>query len=508
MRANASAAVGKVQPARAPIARGGRRRVDNRDLAIRSQSRRLPWPVAIFLVSIIIPWIIPVGPLGLSAYRIVLIVALLPCLVMWRGGKAGPIRAADISILLFCLWAAITLVASQGIASAVEPSGILLIETMGAYLLARCYIRDANDFANMIALVTKLVILLLPFALYEWNTGNKPLLVAFGKIFPTVEATGQLRSGLWRVQGPFEHSILFGLFCGSVFALAIMVSGTGRKSVSRGLLAMLVPVTAFLSMSSAPVAGLIMQGALMLWNRVLRQYRARWKLLGALVLVAYLIVEFGSNQTPVQFYISKFTFDQQTGWVRLLIWQYGSASVLDHPLFGVGFGNWARPGWMPDSIDNFWLLIAIRHGIPGLAFMLGACLWIVFAVSSREYSDEQLSNCRTAYLICMVNCLFVGTTVHFWAAPYVWFLFLLGSGVWLLDVQAGDDVPTKRPNMPNRDGQTISPRLPGRRVSAGHRFAGESSDSSSRITPAQPESIRVLKRPSSAGVDPLRAFPD
>ena len=33
---------------------------------------------------------------------------------------------------------------------------------------------------------------------------------------------------------------------------------------------------------------------------------------------------------------------------------------------------------------------------------------------------------------------FVGFTVHFWGPAYVWFMFLLGSGVWLLDAGSSE----------------------------------------------------------------------
>ncbi|MBS3649421.1 O-antigen ligase family protein [Pseudaminobacter sp. 19-2017] len=393
-----------------------------------------------------------------------MIIELVPCLVMWAGGKAGPIRAADIGVLLFCIWAAISFAVAHGIGFAVKPSGILLIETLGPYLLARCYIRDAKAFVNAIMATAKLIALLFPFFFYEWLTGDKPLLTAFGAVLPTVEPTEAQRSGFWRVQGPFEHSIHFGLFCGSVFALTQMASSKDRSARSRRLLGPVVAAAAFLSMSSAPVAGLAMQGALMSWNRLLRNYAARWKLLGVIVLAAYLIVEFGSNQTPVQFYISRFTFDQQTGWIRLLIWEFGSASVINHPIFGIGFHDWVRPAWMPGSIDNFWLVIAVRHGLPGFALIFGSCLWIVFAVGAKTFTDETLNDYRVAYLICMMSCLLVGATVHFWAAPYSWFLFLLGSGVWLLEVKSGDDVAMTRLNRSHRRGRPkSSPR------SAGHR---------------------------------------
>src|SRR4051812_170533 len=117
------------------------------------------------------------------------------------------------------------------------------------------------------------------------------------------------------------------------------------------------------------------------------------------------------------------------------IWEYGSASVLNNPLFGVGFGDWARASWMPSSVDMFWLLNAMRFGLPAGLLMLSAFFMLFLAVSFRKGLDDRLNACRTAYLIVMASFFVVGWTVHFWGEAYNWFLFLLGSGAWLLDVR-------------------------------------------------------------------------
>ena len=104
--------------------------------AERSGKKKLPWPVCLFLISLAIPWVVTVGPVSLSIPRVILLAMVLPCLAKWIGGAAGRIRAADIALLLFCLWSALGLVVVQGPTFAVEPAGILFIETMGAYLLA------------------------------------------------------------------------------------------------------------------------------------------------------------------------------------------------------------------------------------------------------------------------------------------------------------------------------------------------------------------------------------
>jgi O-antigen ligase len=321
----------------------------------------------------------------------------------------------------------------------------MFIETMSPYLLARRYIRNLDDVKSVIGLASKMIAIILPFVLYEMLTGDKFIMKAFNAVAPTFEffAT-EYRMGLARVQGPFEHPILFGVFCGSILAIWNLVSAGERSKPSRWLLTGAISTATLTSLSSAPMAGLAIQIFLMAWNAVLRRLNSRWILLWGLALVAYLVVEFGSNQTPIQFYISYFTFDRQTGWYRQYIWQYGSASVLNHPVFGIGFADWLRPRWMySNSVDNFWLLVAMRHGIPAVALFLASYLLITFRVGFRRL-DERLQDYRTGYLICMATYFFVGCTVHFWESAYVWFLFLLGSGVWLLNAEVGDGVPATR----------------------------------------------------------------
>ena len=180
-----------------------------------------------FLVGLAVPWIISLGPLNLSVYRLVLLTILLPCLLSWIRGTLG-FRFPDLALFFYSIWAAVALFAAHDGSAATKTSGILFIETMGAYLLARRYIRDAADFRGMVLAVTMLVLALSPFAVYEWITGNKPILSVLSTIFPTVEVTTMTsRWGFWRVQGPFSHSIEFGLFCTSILALTHLAWGHG-----------------------------------------------------------------------------------------------------------------------------------------------------------------------------------------------------------------------------------------------------------------------------------------
>jgi O-antigen ligase len=332
-----------------------------------------------------------------------------------------------------------SLVVVQGLTSAVQPAGILFVETMGAYLVARCYIRDADDFFHMARTLFGLVAILFPFALVEALTGRNVLLEFFAAILPSYpDAGNDMRAGLRRAQVVFEHPILFGICASSAFALTHMVLGHRVPLLQRWLMTGLVGATALLSLSSAPIAAIVVQAALIMWSVVFRKSPYCWKLLWGLFIAAYLAVLFGSNQNPVQFYISKFTFDPHTGWHRLLIWEFGSTSVLNHPLFGIGFGDWERSSWMSTSVDMFWLLNTMRYGLPGGLLLMLSFFAVFFGVSFRKGLDERLVAYRTAYLIVIMAFFLVGWTVHFWGAAYIWFIFLLGSGVWLLDVRIDD----------------------------------------------------------------------
>jgi hypothetical protein len=418
----------------------------------------VPWLVALFLVSQIIPWILTFGSVRLSVYRIFLLIAVLPCLGMWASGKAGRIRVADFALLAFCAWCALSLIQIHGVSASIQPAGMIVIETMGPYLLARCYVRSPETFYSVALLLFWTIAILLPFAIYESVTGSKPLLELFGLFFPTTEATGlEQRFGLWRVQGPFDHPILFGVCCGSALGLTYLALGEGKSPALRLLMTGIVGLTASLSLSGGAISALGAQVLLIGWNETLRRFEGRWTVLFFILGAMYLFIAVASNQSVASFYISRFSFDQQSAGFRLLIWEYGSASALNHPWFGVGFNEWDRPSWMPPSIDMFWLLYAVRHGIPAAALLMFGFLALYVPALLRRGLNERLSLYRLAYLVSLTSFFLAGWTVHFWNGAYVLFTFILGAGVWLLDAQSAEvRVASKTGLLPHASGARVA----------------------------------------------------
>lgn len=407
----------------------------------RAKRKGVHWPVALFLIALVIPWVFYFGSLRLSVYRLVLLLMFLPCLVMWIAGKAGRIRIADIALLLYSFWVTLSLVVLHGWESSVPTVGIVLLETIGPYLLARCYIRDAEDFHNVVQLLFRIVVALLPFAILEFVSGVNISRELFAIVLPTFTDAMPTRLGLTRVQSMFDHPILFGLFTGSIFALVHLVLGYQKTFFQRFFMTGIVGATSMLSVSSGPLIALVTQGFLLFWNGLLGAIRFRWILLIALVAFISLAIELAANRSLLDIVVTYFLFDPGSYWFRKVIWTYGTASALNHPVFGTGLGAWDRPQWMAPSIDNFWLLQAVHNGLPAAFLILLVFCSIFLAVSFKKGLDDKLINYRTGFLIAMTGYFLVGWTVAFWDAAYVLFVFLMGSGVWMLDVETKTKAP-------------------------------------------------------------------
>lgn len=438
----------------------GRRAVagPRRSPAISTQSRAtvraLPWPVRLFLLSIPLPWLFSIGPLGLSAYRLVLLVMVPPCLFQWIGGKAGRIRLPDIAFILFVCWCTLAICVIHGVSYAVQPAGMMAIETLGAYFLGRCYIRSAADMRNAVKLVFLIVAAIFPFAAIESISGHNVLKDALSHVLPVyIDVDMNPRWGLKRAQATFAHPILLGLFGGCSLALVHMILGDGEPPARRWARTGIVAGTAFFSLSAGPITGLMGQTMLLGWRWLLRDVQAKWTILISFLAFSAFAAQLLANRSLPVIFIDFFAFDEASAYIRILIWRFGTESIMNHPLFGVGFGEWDRPEWMPSSIDMYWIIDTVRHGLPAGFLLLLGFFSAVIGVALKKGLDAEAGTCRTAYVITMIGFFLVGWTVYIWTSVYVLMLFLLGGGMWILDADAGS--PSGRGTIRRSKGEAV-----------------------------------------------------
>ncbi|WP_371038489.1 O-antigen ligase family protein [Rhodosalinus sp. FB01] len=402
--------------------------------------------VWLFIIGLIIPLFIYVGPLRLTVYRIALLVAFFPALFFWLSGRAGRIRLPDICVIVICLWSSLSMVIIEGgLGGTLETIGILWVETLGAYLLGRCYIRTPEAFFAITRLLFRIGLLLLPFALYELVSGTNLYLRLFGFLGPVYwENFQESRLGLERVQGPFAHPIHFGVFFGGLTGLFYYVLGHETPWIGRVRNAVFAVFLCFSSLSSGPLLAAMSQIIFLTWDGILKSVRSRWYIFVGLALLAFIVVDLISNRTPFHVAISYLALNEGTAYNRILIWHFGTRSIFANPLFGIGLtDNWARPSWMVDSVDMFWIVPAMRHGILLWIAYLTLFFSVFLSVTFRRAPNERVLWYKTGYLCTMTGVFMVGWTVHFWDAIFAFLMFLIASGMWMLDWEGSEDEDEK-----------------------------------------------------------------
>jgi hypothetical protein len=385
-------------------------------------SKKIPWQVKIFFFTFLLPVeaSFPIGDFRLTPNRVLLILAFLPCLRLVCSNSIKRLPT-DWLLILYSFWLILSLLINHGFLQGFKSGGILVLESLGAYLFARVYIRDEEDFYNFVKLCVFIVIVLSLFTIPEALTGKNIFRPQIGHIDP--------RHGMQRSFGPFDHPILYGCFCASIVSLSWFY-----RTERRFLRTIWVIIATFISVSSGPLVAVTVQLILMAWKTITRGLNSRWKLFSFLLTIVYIIIDLISNRTPLKVFLSYLTFNPATAFFRLTIWEWGiQENVKKNPWFGIGFEEWIRPSWMHStSIDNFWLVNMVRYGFPTFIFLGLAILALLFAVGKVSENSATGTNVRTGFIFSFIGLIVAGCTVHFWNSSYVWFFFLLGSGACLV----------------------------------------------------------------------------
>jgi hypothetical protein len=249
---------------------------------------------------------------------------------------------------------------------------------------------------------------------------------AFRGIFDVPPKRSEMRFDFYRVQVVFPHAILFGLFgsltVGSVYYL---YKSKILQMLPRLALSMFMT---FMALSSAPIISAVLQVCIIGWGILTKE---RWKLLLVLFVLAFIAAEMFTNRGPIIIFIETFTLDPMSGWWRIHIWNYGSASVMQHPIFGIGLNLHEKPDWLTDSVDNFWLLMALRHGLTGFLLLALAIGLHIRAILRMKDLDPVTTLARKGYMTTLVGVIFTLTTVHIWGSLYVMVMFFIGAGSFI-----------------------------------------------------------------------------
>jgi hypothetical protein len=430
---------------------------------------RLPWPVTLYLLCLLIPVWFNVGPLALSLLRLFLMVAILPLLVRLFMGRFGGVLLTDVLFIAHIVWATLALAVNNP-GEVVSQIGSVGVEFLGGYLVGRAYIRSPEVFFALCRWLVASVFWLVPFAIYETLTGN-PIAIELIRKLPGITSVANLaidrRLGLERVQAVFAHPIHFGLYCSVAFSLSFVALRGLTTNLRRWISSIIIGIMGFLALSSGALLAICLQIGLIVWAAAFARVRARWWLLVGLFALIWVVIDLLSNRSPLQVFMSYATFSSHTAYWRGIIFDWGLANVLGStekglvgsPWVGIGLHDWVRPWFMySSSVDNFWLLMAMRYGIPGFLLLAWGYAWVIFLIMRRDFSDDPvLAQIQQTWVFTFLGLTFTLCTVHVWASVYSFVFFMFGGGVWLI---AAQPAATPDPGSADPDTTDAAPRGP------------------------------------------------
>ena len=391
----------------------------------------------LFVISIFIPveFHVLAGSLRLEAYRIILVLTLIYTLINIRKVLENA-DLVDILLFFFVILASASLIYNHGLKDGIESSGILIIEILGAFYLARLFITSPKNYYQINMWFATILSFLLIFSIYEAFAKHR-ILHEWAKMITGNDSLDYrlythyyIRMGIMRTTNLFAHPILYGTI-GAIFFPFIVLLTIYKFKLSNALKAVAIFIGMITTLSSAPLLSVVFQGMTAVLTKFWHSGQRFWIGFGFFSLSAMLLVNALSNRGFFAILISYLTFNPVTGYYRLLQWEYSMDDIIDNPLFGIGLNDWTRPDWMNNSIDSFWLLMTMQHGIIASFILLFVCLYAVFHTLNKLHKFKSESRWMVeSWILAFMSLILIGFTVDYFGKIQPLFFFVLGSIGW------------------------------------------------------------------------------
>lgn len=401
----------------------------------------LSFVVAFYFLMIALPIHFNVGPIFMTGTRAILLATTIPLTIRLLSGQLGRVLLTDVLLLIYVCWSVMMLFVHSS-SQAITIGGAYFLEVFGSYILARTFIRTPEQFRSLCYGLLAILIFSLPFAIYETQTG-RPVIPLFIDSIPGLSshpdyssATFGSRLGLERSQVIFGHPIHYGLFCSSLISLILVGLKGSISNTARYFFGFLISLGVVASVSSGAVLPMFLQFFLMAWAVVFRNMPSRWIILSAIIVVCYVVVDIISNRTAIEVFLSRTALSSETAYGRIVIFRWGMVNVWENPFFGIGLNDWVRPAWLAGSMDNFWLLLTVRYGVPGFIFMSIAYVSLIWKVARIKLdTTSPVWQFRRAWVFMQIAMILTLCTVDVWETPLSYVFFMLGAGAWLTVAQ-------------------------------------------------------------------------
>lgn len=423
-------------PALPPATPGYVRRVPVSKSVPRENPLMVILPAVLLLYAAIMPPEIRVTIADQTLYppRIVGLL-MLPWLLMRISRSPPGFRIWDYLFFAGTLWMTFAFMVYYGPGSGFVRGAALTFDAAVPYVIGRLCIRNLDDFRRFLVFAAPGLILVGGSMFLEVLAGRPLIRPAMANVFGALPAyqdgvaVGERgiiidqRLGILRAGGPFSHPIHAGMFLASFFPLYIFA---GIRSWP-GLSGKILSFFAVFSASSGAYLGLLMGIGLVMVDYFQRMITfLSWRLIVPAMAGLLTVAHFGTERGIIN-YLLQFTLNPSTARYRRIIWDYGTQSVERNPWFGIGFTGYERLPWMVSSIDNHWLMLAIRFGVIPSFAVLGAAIAILFLLGrSASMSNEADRKLRVGITISLFTMIVLGFSVAFFGGMQTWFYQFMG----------------------------------------------------------------------------------
>lgn len=394
------------------------------------------WIAVVILITTLLPpeVRITLGGVELFSYRLAFL-ATLPFLIQGSPHKVRRLLASDLLVLSGAIWMIISMVANSGLASGLQRSLSVAMDLLSGYVVARASIASIRDLRRLLTIMAPIFCFAGSLVMIESLSNEMVVHPLVERVFTSIDSLGIVRTsladystrlGLFRGVGAFPHPILGGLYLASLLPLYVTA---GVRKWPR-ILGLLAAGMAFFTVSSTAFMLLAFGILLLLYDWQTQTIRAlSWRTFLAALALLLACYQLFSPSGLIGLTV-KLALDGGTAYYRVLLWQFAGSAAATHPVFGLGDIPFERPMWMvSNTIDNYWLLLAVHYGYVVPVSLLLAAIAVMFQLGRpnrlvRPDDARLLRGISVTIGLVVVGSFFVAL----FSGVQIWFAALLGCG--------------------------------------------------------------------------------
>jgi hypothetical protein len=409
----------------------------------------LPRRSIIWLVSLGIFLPFTVGDTG----KYVIALLFLPAFISFFSQGNRQVMACDVFVWTATLWMLAVKIGWSEQPGILAATGSDALAFVGSYMVARSFIYGEPSLKEFVRALKVVALVLIALSLLDTLTGTFFINGLMGKIFTDsrpfrAPAAGIHRSlfgfVVLRAASTFGHPILYGTFCS--IAAAIFLS-YDRSIGQRVFYCGACLFGCLLSVSSAPILGFVMVVLLDCYDRLLYSYPQRWTIL-YVALAPFVCASFILSDNPLTWLLRHVTADPVDAYYRLLAWQSAFDYIALSPIVGTDPITWSANEILGNTIDSVWLVMSLTYGLPMVALLLLASLsacGLLTRKINRSLVRYEILRSRTGLSLVLFLFVYLGLTVHFWGAIWMFWGLCLGIRTSLEEYCLATSFPRSSP---------------------------------------------------------------